>query len=78
MPDIFIYLCHGDHVISYIRRHPRYFMDPSKPPEIMYLKVDKSLSKVRDDLGGLLKVRVESFLIIFVVQNVCLTTSKSS
>jgi hypothetical protein len=53
-------------------------MDPSKPPEIMYLKVDKSLSKVRDDLGGLLKVRVESFLIIFVVQNVCLTTSKSS
>mmetsp|Transcript_26555 Transcript_26555/g.23533 ORF Transcript_26555/g.23533 Transcript_26555/m.23533 type:complete len:547 (-) Transcript_26555:46-1686(-) len=57
-PDVFIYLMQGDQIISYMRRPVTDFLDPASPPELVFLKVDKSVSKARDDLGGLLKLRL--------------------
>ena len=50
----------GKERFSYVRYPASYFIDQSAKAEIFYFKIDKSLSKVRDDLAGVVKVKMIS------------------
>ena len=45
-----------DKHFSFARFPSSYFINQEAKPETVYFKIDKSVSKVRDDLAGVVKV----------------------
>lgn len=58
IPDVFIYLNNGKKDVSYCRKSWLEFTNPNTKTRPFYFKVDRGLSSTRDDLAGIVKMRL--------------------
>ena len=58
IPDVFVYLNNGEKDISYIRKPWTFFADLKAKPYNFYFKVNKAKTTTRDDLAGIVKMRL--------------------
>jgi len=58
VPDLFIYVNDDSKNISYLRKHITEFNNPNTKAKCYYFAMDKSLSNMRDDLAGIVKMRI--------------------
>jgi len=58
VPDVFIYLNNGDKDLSYIRKPWTFFTNIQAKPYNFYFKVNKAKTTTREDLAGIVKLRL--------------------
>jgi len=58
IPDVFVYINDGTKDFSYIRKDYKFFADPTQKPRCIFFQNDKACTEKRDDLAGIVKMRL--------------------
>jgi len=58
IPDVFIYINDGNKDFSYVRKAYDFFTDVAAKPRCIFFQNDKACTEKRDDLAGIVKMRL--------------------